>query len=43
MRDYLTENISYRVEESMREGMQLYFKLAGKHGLIAENKPLTFV
>ena len=42
MREYLTENISYCVDESMRNGMELYFKLARRHGLILENKPLAF-
>jgi chorismate dehydratase len=39
---YLTENISYSVDDSMREGMDLYFKLAAQAGLIRENKPLVF-
>ena len=42
MRRYLTENISYSVDESMRAGMKLYYKLAHKHQLIGENKPLNF-
>lgn len=43
MHRYLTENISYSVDESMREGMQKYFELAHKHQLIDINKPLEFV
>jgi predicted solute-binding protein len=43
MRQYLTENISYSVDESMRAGMELYYKLAHKHQLIGENKSLEFV
>ena len=43
MKGYLTENISYTPDESMRRGMQLYFELAQKNGLIAENKPLRFI
>ena len=43
MRRYLTENISYSVDESMRAGMELYYELARKHQLIGENKPLEFV
>jgi chorismate dehydratase len=39
---YLTENISYSVDESMKAGMKLYFELAHKHQLIDRNKPLTF-
>ena len=40
---YLAENISYSVSGSMRKGLQLYFKLAKKHNLIEENKPLSFL
>lgn len=40
---YLTENITYEPDESMLKGMELYFELAGRHGLIAKNKPLSFV
>jgi chorismate dehydratase len=42
-RRYLTENISYSIDRSMQEGMKLYFELARKNGLIAQNKPLHFV
>ena len=35
MNAYLTENISFTPEDSMREGMELYFQLAAKQGLIA--------
>jgi len=41
-RKYLTENISYHVDDSMQKGLELYFELAGKNGLIAGNKPLEF-
>ena len=40
MRRYLTENISYNVDESMQAGLELYYRLAEKHGLIERNKPL---
>ncbi len=43
MRKYLSENISYSVSDSMRQGMALYFELAQKNGLLAENKPLVFI
>ena len=43
MRRYLTENISYSIDESMRRGMELYFELARKNDLIAENRELNFV
>ena len=39
---YLTENISYCVTEKMREGMELYFKLAHKYMLVREIKELRF-
>lgn len=42
-RTYLTENISYSVDNSMRRGMELYFELAHKNSLIAQNRPLLFV
>src|SRR5438445_12313799 len=42
MRKYLSQNISYSIDDSMRQGMELYFDLAQKNGLIPENKPLAF-
>ena len=42
MKRYLTENISYTPDESMRGGMELYFELAAKNGLIDKNTPLLF-
>ncbi len=43
MRSYLGENISYTVDDSMLNGMELYFNLAAKNGLIPEVKPLRFI
>jgi chorismate dehydratase len=43
MADYLTNNIVYSIDGSMRRGMELYFQLAAKHGLIVENRPLEFL
>lgn len=43
MNDYLSNNISYRVDTKMREGMELYFRLAQKHKLIEQNRPLEFI
>ncbi|HEV2829625.1 MAG TPA: menaquinone biosynthesis protein [Pyrinomonadaceae bacterium] len=40
---YLKENITFHVDETLGEGMQLYFELAQKHGLIDHNKPLEFL
>jgi chorismate dehydratase len=39
---YLSENISYTIDDSMRKGLSLYFELAHKHGLIERLKPLRF-
>lgn len=43
LRKYLTENIVFRVDESMQRGLRLYYELAFKHGLIETVKPLRFV
>jgi chorismate dehydratase len=43
LRNYLTENIVFKVDESMGKGLQLYFELAFKHGLIERVKPLRFI
>ena len=42
MFDYLSENISYRPDESMRKGMELYLDLAGKTGL-SNGVPVNFL
>ena len=43
LRNYLTENIVFRVDESMERGLRLYFELAYKHQLIERVKPLRFI
>ena len=43
MREYLTANITFQIDESLEKGMQLYFELAWKHGLIENNKQLEFI
>ena len=43
LRNYLTENIVFNVDESMERGLRLYFDLAFKHKLIEEVKPLRFM
>jgi len=43
LRNYLTENIVFKVDESMEKGLRLYFELAFKHGLIERVKPLRFI
>jgi chorismate dehydratase len=42
LKEYLTENINYSVNEKMRQGMELYFKLAERHKLITKVKELRF-
>ncbi len=43
MRGYLTNNITFQIDDDLAKGMQLYFELAAKHQLIETNKPLQFV
>lgn len=43
MRKYLSENISYSIDEPMRRGTELYFELAAKNDLIEVNKTLSFI
>ncbi len=43
MRDYLSNNISYSIDDKMKQGMELYFRLAEKHDLIDRNNPLKFL
>lgn len=40
---YLSENISYKIDDSMRQGLELYFRLAYKHNLIESLKPPRFI
>jgi predicted solute-binding protein len=39
---YLSENISYSIDDSMQKGLELFFELAHKHFLIKERKLLAF-
>jgi len=41
--DYLTRNIAFQMDEDMMKGLQLYFDLARKHGLIDLSKPLELM
>jgi chorismate dehydratase len=43
LRKYLTENIVFRVDDSMKQGLGLYYELAFKHQLIESVKPLRFI
>jgi predicted solute-binding protein len=42
-RKYLSENISYSVDDSMQKGLELFFDLAHRNRLIEANRPLAFV
>lgn len=42
LKKYLTRNISYKIEEPMQAGLELYFELAFGQGLIGRNRPLDF-
>ncbi len=41
-KQYLSENISYTIDDSMQKGLSLYFELAHQHCLIERLKPLRF-
>jgi chorismate dehydratase len=43
IKDYLTENIVFQMDEKMMKGLELYFELAQKHELTEETKPLEFM
>ena len=43
IKDYLTRNIAFQMDEDMMKGLQLYFDLARKHGLIELSKPLALM
>jgi chorismate dehydratase len=43
IRDYLTNNIVFSVDNEMQKGLSLYLGLAEKHKLIAQARPLEFI
>lgn len=43
LRDYLTNNVTFELDADLIGGMQLYFELAARHGLIKEARPLEFL
>jgi chorismate dehydratase len=43
IKTYLTENIAFRMDEEMRQGLNLYFELAVKHKLTDTAKALEFI
>jgi chorismate dehydratase len=43
IKDYLTRNIAFRMDEEMKKGLELYYQLAEKHRLIGKAKSTTFI
>ena len=43
LRQYLTENISFSIDENMHQGLQLFYQLAHKNKLIEKLKALKFL
>ncbi len=43
IKDYLTRNIAFQMDEEMKKGLELFFELARKHRLIEDARPLEFV
>ncbi len=43
LRSYLHDNITFHLDSEMRAGLDLYYELAFKHGLIPGVKPLKWV
>ena len=43
IRNYLTKNIVFTVDEEMQKGLTLYFKLATKHRLVQSERSLKFL
>jgi chorismate dehydratase len=43
IRSYLLENISFALDEEMREGLDLFYKLAHRRGIIPANRPLEMI
>jgi chorismate dehydratase len=40
---YLLENIAYELDEELRAGLDLFYRLAQKHGIIYEIRPLKMI
>jgi chorismate dehydratase len=43
LRKYLLENISFTLDEEMRAGLDLFYRLAHKHGIIPAPRPLKML
>jgi chorismate dehydratase len=42
IKDYLTRNIAFHMDDGMKKGLELYFALARKHNLIQTSRALEF-
>jgi chorismate dehydratase len=43
IKSYLLENISFEMNEEMSAGLSLFYRLAEKHGIIPEARPLRWI
>jgi chorismate dehydratase len=43
LREYLLENISFKLDEELRAGLSLYYELARKHEVIPAVRPLQWI
>jgi chorismate dehydratase len=43
IKSYLLENISYHLDEELRAGLELFYRLAHKYRIMAESRPLKMV
>lgn len=43
VKKYLLENISFELNEEMRAGLGLFYRLAARHGVIPEARPLRMI
>ena len=43
IKKYLLENISFELDEEMRAGLNLFYSLAAKHGVVPEASPLRMI
>lgn len=43
LRDYLTNSVTYDMDNQLQTGMQLYFQHAARQGLIEQQRPLAFL
>jgi chorismate dehydratase len=43
IKSYLLENISYDLDEELRAGLDLFYRLAHKHRIMSESRPLKMI